>query len=161
MRRQTQARSRPRPNARNPNKRMYSIGKPLKRRNAMNSHHWNNHSRLRGLLLTLALLLAPLSLAATPALAAPSCATSGATVTCTFSYTGAAQTWSVPAGVTAATFEVVGAPGGTGDDGESDGVPRILLVPGGKGARLHATLPLTPGSVITVLVGGPGSLRDG
>ncbi len=30
----------------------------------------------------------------------------------TFAYTGAAQTWTVPAGVTEATFEVYGAQGG-------------------------------------------------
>src|SRR5262245_36644944 len=67
--------------------------------------------RLRGLMLALTLLLAPLlGLAATPALAASGdCTTSGITVTCTFDYTGAAQTWMVPAGVTEATFDLFGA----------------------------------------------------
>ena len=41
-----------------------------------------------------------MGLAATPAYAASGdCTTSGATVTCTYTYTGAAQTWIVPAGV--------------------------------------------------------------
>src|ERR1019366_5544537 len=37
---------------------------------------------------------------------------SGGKETVTFCFTGAAQTWTVPAGVTSATFSVSGAPGG-------------------------------------------------
>ena len=36
----------------------------------------------------------------------------GTATTETFNYTGAAQTWTVPAGVTTATFDVYGAEGG-------------------------------------------------
>src|SRR5438477_9636018 len=90
------------------------------------------HPRLRAVLLALALLLPPLlGLAATPALAAPSCATSGTTVTCTFSYTGAAKTWTAPAGVTQATFDLYGAQGGGGFNN------------GGLGGRVTATLAVT------------------
>ena len=71
---------------------------------------------------------------ATPAHAASGdCVTAGDQTTCTFEYTGADQTWTVPDGVTAATFELVGAPGGAG----------FANVPGGKGARVSATLSLT------------------
>src|SRR5206468_1266088 len=116
----------------------------LKRRTTMHSNHWNTGPRLRALLLALALLLAPLlGLAATPALAAPSCATSGTTVTCTFSYTGAAESWTVPAGVTTATFDLYGA--------QSIG----------KGGRVTATLAVTPGAIYQVLVGGRHGFNGG
>ena len=59
-------------------------------------------------------LAAGLVFAVTPALAAlPSggCVV-GATTTCTFNYTGAAEAWVVPAGVTSAVFDLFGAAGG-------------------------------------------------
>jgi hypothetical protein len=37
------------------------------------------------------------------------CQPSGSNVECTFTYTGNAQSWTVPEGVTQATFEVSGA----------------------------------------------------
>ena len=43
----------------------------------------------------------------------------------TFECTGGAQSWVVPAGVTSATFDVLGAGGGVGDDGSPD--PRCPL----------------------------------
>ena len=64
----------------------------------MNSNHWNGGMRLRALLVLALALLTPFNLAATTALAAPSCTTSGTTVTCTFSYTGAPETWTEPEG---------------------------------------------------------------
>src|SRR4051794_33184820 len=79
-----------------------------------------NHTRsgrawLRSLFLALALLLAPLSLAVTPALAASGdCVTASGRTTCTFTYTGAVQTWIVPNGVTSVTFDLYGAQGGDG-----------------------------------------------
>jgi hypothetical protein len=45
--------------------------------------------------------------------AAPDCQTSGAETVCTFEYTGAAETWTVPYGVSQARFDVYGAQGGT------------------------------------------------
>ena len=68
-----------------------------------------------------------------------------------FSYTGAEQTYTVPAGVTQVHVVVVGAPGG------------IALTAGGgglqstsKGAVVSADLPVTGGTVLYVEVGGPG-----
>ena len=78
--------------------------------------------------------------------AQPSCAQSGATVTCTFSYTGDAQTWTVPPDVTAATFDVQGAQGGVGAGLNSPGL----------GGEATADLALTPGASVTLVVGGQG-----
>ena len=62
-----------------------------------------------------------------------------------FSYTGADQTYSVPSGVTALTVDVYGAEGG-----EFDGAF------GGPGGLVQAVIPVTPGQVLTVKVGGAG-----
>jgi len=63
-----------------------------------------------------------------------------------FSYTGAVQTFQVPAGVTALTIQASGAQGGAGSPG----------TPGGKGATLSATFPVTPLETLSILVGGAG-----
>jgi hypothetical protein len=79
--------------------------------------------------------------------AAPSC--SGATsVTCTFSFTGALDSFTVPPGVTQITVDASGAQGGTGDNGTT--------AAGGEGARLVASFAVTPGETLNVLVGGQG-----
>ena len=67
--------------------------------------------------------------------------------TVTFDYTGAAQTWVVPAGVTSASFTVHGAQGGAyyADD------PRI-----GLGGRATGTITVTPGESLQINVGGAG-----
>ena len=70
----------------------------------------------------------------------------GDTATCTFSYTGAAETWVVPAGVTSATFELWGAQGG-----------RVSPNAGGQGAHVQGTLALSPGQPLTLIVGGSGA----
>src|SRR5580765_9088385 len=59
--------------------------------------------------------------------ATPSCVTSAGTTTCTFSYTGAAESWTVPAGVTSATFDLYGAEGGS--------FAPIALLGGGSGGQ--------------------------
>jgi hypothetical protein len=120
----------------------------MKRSNTVSSTY-RPTGRLRGLLFALTLLLAPLLglLSATPALAAPSCTTSGATVTCTFSYTGAPETWTVPAGVTSATFDLYGAKGGGPN-------------PGG-GGRVLATLTVAPGDIYQIRVGGQRGYNGG
>lgn len=69
----------------------------------------------------------------------------------TFDFTGAAQTWTVPAGVTQATFDVYGAVGGD---------LNFNLGPGGSGGRATATLLVTPGDTITIVVGGAGENVD-
>jgi len=64
-----------------------------------------------------------------------------------FTYTGEAQTWTVPAGVNQATFDVYGAQGGSG---------YVALDAAGKGGRGTATLAVTPGEKFQINVGGRG-----
>src|SRR3954449_11577196 len=71
-----------------------------------------------------------------------------AATTETFVYTGAAQTWTVPAGVSEATVDLYGAQGGGGHS---------ALFPPGLGGRATATIGVTPGGSIQVNVGGQGS----
>ena len=94
-------------------------------------------------------VLAPCALVLLVA-AVPSAA-SAATVTETFDYTGAAQTWTVPAEVTSATFDVHGAAGGAA----SSALPA-------RGGRATATIAATPGDSIEVYVRRrPRSRRPG
>ncbi len=89
---------------------------------------------------------------AVPAATSPSVqAGVGDTVVVTFEYTGAAQTWVVPATVSVATFDVYGAQGGSGN--VETGAPQL----GGLGGRATATVSVTPGSTIDVFVGGKGA----
>ncbi len=65
----------------------------------------------------------------------------------TFGFTGAPQSFTVPADVTELSLVVVGAAGGpAGDRGANPGA----------GATLVGTTPVTPGQVLTVWVGGAG-----
>ncbi len=75
---------------------------------------------------------------------------SGETATVTCSYTGAAQSWTVPAGVTSATFSLEGAAGG----------PHVGVATG-LGGLVVATLPVTAGSTLQVIDGGQGGVPDG
>jgi hypothetical protein len=64
-----------------------------------------------------------------------------------FSFTGADQTFTVPSGVTAVTVDLYG-----GEGGEYD------TWAGGLGGGVHAVVPVTPGQILTVRVGGcPGA----
>jgi HYR domain len=83
--------------------------------------------------ITLAMLAPMLALGASPA---------GAATTITFHCTGAVQNWTVPGGVTSATFDVSGAQGG--------------LAGGGAGAEAIAEIAVTPNEVLPVTVGCPG-----
>jgi hypothetical protein len=85
------------------------------------------------------LFLALPSWAVTTPCGAPVVSAGTATVTCV--YTGDAQTWTVPQGVTSASFDVQGAQGGDS---------------GGNGGRAIDTLHVTPGTVVNVFVGGEG-----
>ncbi len=67
-----------------------------------------------------------------------------------FSCTGAAQTWTVPAGVTSATFDLFGAKGG---GGTGSGVQQAS---GGLGGETTATIAVTPGETIQINVGCAG-----
>lgn len=96
--------------------------------------------RIRHYLAALAAVAASSAAIAAPAGAAP--------VQVPFAYSGADQFWTVPAGVIEATFTLQGAAGGTvfsGFGGE-----------GGFGAEVRATIPVTPGERLTVIVGGQG-----
>jgi hypothetical protein len=64
-----------------------------------------------------------------------------------FSYTGAMQTWTVPAGVCTVTLEVWGAEGGAGNSSS---------MPGGLGGYATGTVNVTSGQVINIFVGGKG-----
>jgi hypothetical protein len=66
------------------------------------------------------------------------------------SYTGGAQTWTVPAGVTSIVVDAQGAGGGMNSD-EFNYPSR-----GGYGGRVQATLAVTPGQVLNIYVGGQG-----
>lgn len=69
-----------------------------------------------------------------------------------FSYTGAAQKFTVPTAVTQLFVSAIGATGGTGGSstGHAGG-------PGGSGAGVSAALPVTPGEVLTVYLGHVGA----
>lgn len=64
----------------------------------------------------------------------------------TFNATGAVQQFVVPAGVTLVTIDAAGAQGGSG----------ASFADGGHGARLVASLPVTPGETLSVVVGVMG-----
>lgn len=66
----------------------------------------------------------------------------------TFSYTGAVQTYTVPAGATSLNVDVIGAPGGNANIGTT-------AKPGG--GRVQAVLTVTPGQVLALYVGGSGA----
>ena len=83
---------------------------------------------------------------ASPVHAADGCQPSGSQVVCTFEFTGAAQSWTVPDGVSQATFDVFGAQGGSEPSGK----------PGGLGGEATATIAVTPGDTLQVNVGGAG-----
>jgi gliding motility-associated-like protein len=63
--------------------------------------------------------------------------------TVTFNYTGSMQTWTVPPCVNTITVVAAGAKGGGSN--------------GGAGARITATLTVTPGQVLNIFVGGMGT----
>ncbi len=80
----------------------------------------------------------------------PAAVISGNTATVSCEYTGGAQSWTVPQGVTQATFTLYGAEGGASSSGES----------GGLGAQVTATLAVSPGTVLQVDVGQGGGTND-
>lgn len=67
----------------------------------------------------------------------------------TFSFTGSQVTYTVPTGTTSITVDMAGAAGG--------GVSNTVNSGGGRnGGRIQATLPVTPGQVLYLRVGGAG-----
>jgi hypothetical protein len=76
----------------------------------------------------------------------------------TFTFTGGAQTFTVPAGITQITVDASGAQGGSGaTHAASPGVPGV----GGLGARAVVTIAVTPLETITIMVGGQGGTATG
>lgn len=74
------------------------------------------------------------------------------TYTENFAYTGAVQTWTVPAGVTSVTVTANGAQGGTVTI--ADWSPTTM--DGALGGRVTTNLSVTPGQVLNIYVGGKG-----
>lgn len=66
----------------------------------------------------------------------------------TFNFTGADQTWTVPSGITHANFYLVGAGGG--------GATYATFGDGGGGGYATGSYALTPGQVLTIIVGQAG-----
>jgi gliding motility-associated-like protein len=87
----------------------------------------------------------------------PSITYVGSSSSQTFNYTGAVQSWTVPAGVTSVIVETYGAQGAAGINGggSSEGGT------GGKGGYVKGTLAVTPGQVLNVYVGGAGAPSTG
>jgi Bacterial Ig-like domain (group 3)/Putative Ig domain len=83
-----------------------------------------------------------------PAAAASCPAATDTTVT--FCYTGSAQSWTVPAGVTEATITLYGA----------EGASSSSTAAGGYGAKVTGTVSVTPGAALQVDVGGTGSVSQ-
>jgi Glycine rich protein len=88
------------------------------------------------------LLAAPVAAFAIALLAASSAVAE--TISTTFSYTGAEQTFTVPAGVTSVHVVATGAVGGTPEEGGT----------GGRGAVVSGDLSVTPGEALYAEVGG-------
>jgi hypothetical protein len=86
--------------------------------------------------------------ASSPCGATGSLTVSGATATCTYTSVGN-DSFTVPPGITGASFIVDGA----------EGVG--LAAAGGPGGQVSATLSVSPGDVYTVSVGGTGSVTSG
>jgi Glycine rich protein len=101
-----------------------------------------------GLALVFAVLFTLAGSLSAPAGAAPVC--NGTTCTETFAFTGAAQNWTVPAGVTSATFEAFGAQGG-----------HVDADTGGLGGEAKMTGSVSAGQVIEIVVGGAGGVPVG
>jgi hypothetical protein len=77
-----------------------------------------------------------------------------------FAFTGGQQTVTVPAHVYSATVHLNGAQGGAGKSGAGTvgGSPNSAGGAGGRGGRVSGSLNVLPGDVLSVGVGGQGSL---
>jgi hypothetical protein len=84
-----------------------------------------------------------------PSLAGASTVCTAGTCTATFSSTGSLQSWTVPSGVTSAIFSLAGAGGGAGAAHTNSGT-------GGSGGKVISKATVTPGTTLTLLVGGAG-----
>lgn len=93
------------------------------------------------------------------------CGQSGTTVTCTFSDTGAEQTFTVPTGVTSLSAQLVGASGADTPPTSSENAGRednsYQIANGGLGGVVTTTLTVVAGQTLFVEVGGEGSGTNG
>jgi gliding motility-associated-like protein len=80
-------------------------------------------------------------------LALPQQLSAQSTITNTYSYTGAVQTFVVPITVDSITVDAIGASGGNGENGAF----------GGLGGRVQSTIPVTPGETLYIYVGQQGT----
>ncbi|MBX9717977.1 MAG: fibronectin type III domain-containing protein, partial [Microbacteriaceae bacterium] len=96
----------------------------------------------------LAVVVVVAGVVATPA---PPAAAAPSAVTQTFGYTGTAQTFTVPAGVTQLGVTLSGAEGGRG------GRDGVFGEPGGYKGQVTGTIAVTPGQVLSMSVGGGGA----
>ena len=117
----------------------------------------SSHPRTRARLAVAALALAPLavlgstaSAEAAPASFVP--ADGSHYVTAEFGYTGASQSFTVPAGVTSLEVTAYGASGGSATPNDGSNLTGL----GGRGAAVSAFLDVQPGAVLSVNVGGRG-----
>ncbi|KAA9333010.1 hypothetical protein F0P96_08475 [Hymenobacter busanensis] len=72
--------------------------------------------------------------------------------TAAFAYTGAPQTYTVPAGISRLRVDLAGAGGNSGFG---------TTITAGNGGRVQAQLPVTPGEVLTIYVGGKNGYNGG
>jgi len=73
-----------------------------------------------------------------------------------FDYTGSEQFYVVPGCVDSIVVDVMGAEGGFGPSGCTSNTFKY----GGKGGRVQATIPVTPGDTLFIFVGGKGEDDD-
>lgn len=108
---------------------------------------------LAGVVVTSCSLVASAAAQATAA-PCPTATLSGGRYVITCPYTGALQTFTVPAGVSAVSLDLKGGQGGAPDDSSDSAT-------GGAGGETRATFRVSPGETLTVLAGGAGTLTSG
>jgi hypothetical protein len=118
-------------------------------------HTRHCHERTGWALASVAMILVGTTFAAAPAFA-QSCGAGETPVA--FAFTGSQQTFTVPSGVTAVTLYLSGAQGGNGLSGAGTTGPTSPGGTGGLGGRVRGTLATPPGTILSIGVGGRGSL---
>ncbi len=119
----------------------------------------SSHARALASLAVAALVLAPLAVLGSATTAGAEAAPTSFVpadgshhVTAEFGYTGAPQSFTVPAGVTSLEVTAYGASGGSATPNDGSNLTGL----GGRGAAVSAILEVQPGVVLSVIVGGQG-----
>ena len=128
---------------------------PARKETAMNLFISGRH--VFGISAAVAMLSACASSASGPMLGGVNSSDRAPTGNKTFKYTGAEQSFKVPAGVTKTTVVARGAAGG-GASGTDSGYPYQYF---GRGGRVYAIIPVKTGQTLYVFVGGQGSEAAG